>query len=193
MTTAPVSGRRPAVLAALLVAALLATTTRPAAAQTVTAAYAPVCADRACSTVRFGITNGTAGALTFTTLTLLGSTNVFAFAEIGGVTTFQAADSFGPLVGTAAVTGGTSLFVDFLTGAGFPFELAAGDAGYVDVDLAGTPAVREGAFRFAATFTGGGSATGAVSVVPEPGVVALLGTGLAGLAGGAVRRRRARG
>lgn len=191
MAATAVLVRRPAALAAALLATgLFVPAARPAAAQTITTGYAPVCAGRTCSTVRFGIANGTAEALVFNTLTLVGASNVFAFAAVGGVTTFQGADSFGPLAGTATVTGGTSLFVEFLTGAGFPFELASGDAGFVEVDLAGAPALRDGAFRFAATFAGGGSASGTVAVVPEPSAVVLLGVGLAGAAGRVRRHRR---
>lgn len=160
-------------------------------AQTVAVGYAPACASASCGIVRFGVTNTTASLLSLASLRLVAASNAFAF-DATGTPTFQALDSFGPLGGPVTVTGGTQLLADFVNGAGFPFELAAGATGFVDVELAGTPAFATGAFTFTATRVGGGTVSGTVTattVIPEPATVALTAAGLVALAVSARRRR----
>jgi hypothetical protein len=61
--------------------------------------------------------------------------------------------------------------------------------GYVELALTATPAYTNGSFTFSANLASGGTIGGAVSTVPEPTTVALLGGGLA-LVGLVARRRR---
>ena len=192
---------RRATLGALLFGGTLSAVPALAAAQTVSAAYAPFCGPgTGCGSLRFTVTNTGASPLLFETFTFAASGASFAFAEPPGGATYVAVDSFGPdfaLTGFATLSGGgTQLFIDFLDPAGsmFPFELNAGASGYVEVALAGTPAVTGTSFTFAATADElPNGVSGAVSVVPEPATIVLMLSGLAAIAGGTgfSRRRQA--
>ncbi len=191
------SVRHAASAAALMAGALVAPSAAHAQA-TVSASYAPFCGPgTACGSLRFDITNASGGTQLFNTLTLNSSGAPFLFAAMaGGATLYQAADVYGPFGGIGTVSaGGTQLFIDFLGGSGFAFELAAGTSGYVEVPLAGTPAITGSSFTFSATVDGlpnGVAGTvGVVSTVPEPATVALLASGLAVIGAAASRRRRA--
>jgi hypothetical protein len=172
-------------LGAVLLAGSAATA---AGAQAVTVDYAPACAGgSACGTVRFGISNPGAATLTLHTFRLTAAGAATAF-RASGPTTFGARDSFGPMGGPVTVSdAGRTLFIDFLADA-FPFTLTGGASGFVDVDLAGRPALAGTPFSFTATGPAGTFA-GAVVAIPEPATVALTGAGLLALA--AVGRRRA--
>ena len=178
----------PALAAALLGGAAAA------GAQRVTAAYAPSCGPTtSCSLLRFQVENYGTSSLLLNTLTLTGTSAAFRFAPAaGGVALYQAVDAVGPFGGSGTVApGGTPLFINFLGGNGFSFELAPSSFGYVEVALAQVPAVVDGAFTFSAAVNGGAAIAGSVAVIPEPTTVALLGGGLALVGIGARRRRRA--
>jgi hypothetical protein len=174
------------------VAAALLSGAPAAGAQTVGTYYAPSCGPGTpCTLLRFQLTNPGASALLLNSLTLVGSSAPFRFApSAGGVSLYQAVDAVGAFGGSATVApGGAQLFIDFLGGNGFAFELNAGTVGYVEVPLTQTPALGGAAYTFAATLGGGGTVSGSISVIPEPATIVLLGSGLA-LVGLATRRRR---
>jgi hypothetical protein len=163
-----------------------------AGAQVIGAGYAPGCGpSTACSLLRFSIGNYGSSPLVLNTLTLTSTNAAFRFAPLaGGSSLYQAADSFGGFGGSGTVSaGGTQLFIDFLGGSGFAFELNGLSTGYVELALTATPAYTNGSFTFSANLASGGTIGGAVSTVPEPTTVALLGGGLA-LVGLVARRRR---
>ena len=197
--TLPTSRARRATVALSLLVAALAAAPRPGAAQTVSLDYAPGCADAACNTLRFTLTNPGNSALFFNTLGFSTTNAAFAFAPADpgnpAVGSFGAVDAVGPFGGPTTIgAAGRSVFIDFLNDAGFAFQLDAGTSGYVEV--AGPVAALPGsAFAFTAGFDGGGSASGSVrvvpsaAVVPEPATVRLVAGGLVGVA--SLARRRA--
>ncbi len=96
-----------------------------------------------------------------------------------------------PFTGSAPVVG-RSLFVDFLTSPGSPFELVPGGTGWLQVGVrgAGTPGVAVTARDPDGGETGGVLPVPGVptSTVPEPSSALLVAAGAVALAG-AVRRR----
>ena len=188
--------RRVALVTAALVGALTASS-GAAAAQTISATYAPTCAavppGGPCD-VRFGISNTTGGQLDINTLTFISGGAPFLFAPTGGgAALYQAVDVSGEFGGIGTVSaGGTQFFINFLD-TGLPFSLAAGGSGYVELGLTGSPDLATSNFQFSGT-TANGTIAGrvlATSTVPEPATLALLFTGLAVIGGGtAVSRRR---
>lgn len=162
-----------------------------AGAQVIAAGYAPACGPgTTCSTLRFSIGNYGSSSLVLNTLTLTSTNPAFRLAPLaGGTSLFQASDALGGFTGTGTVAaGGARIFIDFLGGSGFAFELAPLSTGFVQMALTTTPAYTNGSFTFSAGLANGGTIDGAVSTVPEPTTVALLGGGLA-LVGLVARRR----
>lgn len=179
------------------VAALLGAASTAGAQLHATAAYAPSCGPGTpCTLVRVTFENAGASSLLFNTLTLGSLRSTFRFAPAaGGTTLYQAVDAIGPFGGSGVVApppGAAQLFIDFLGGNGFAFELAPGTSGYVEVPLVQAPAFTRGPFAFAAALDGGGTVVG--TTTPEPATVALVGGGLAlaGLAGRRSGRRPGR-
>jgi hypothetical protein len=188
--------RRLALATAALVGALGASS-GAAAAQTITATYAPACGPGTpCTLVQFDITNGTGSQLDLATLTFISAGSPFLFAPVGGGSTlYQAVDSFGGFGGIGAVSsGGTQVFINFLD-TSLPFTLLDGGSGFVALELEGTPDLAGSSFRFSGELAGGGTVQGrvlATSTVPEPATIVLMGSGLAALASGTVLSRRRR-
>jgi len=167
-----------------------------AGAQLVTAAYAPSCGPGTpCGSVRFTLTNVSATTMKFDALTLTSAGAPFIFSSAGGaVATYEAVDVSGPFGGVGTLNAArTSFSINFLD-TGLPFELTPGFGGYVELQLAGAPALPalpgSGAFQFTALPTGSNTPiTGAVVTTPEPATFVLLGSGLALVALGRRRRR----
>ena len=183
---------RRTLLPAVATAAALLSGAPAARAQTAGVYYSPGCGPSTlCSLVRFQFANYGASTMLVNSLTMTASSAAFAFApSAGGVALYQAADAIGPFGGSGTVApGGTQLFINFLGGNGFPFELSAGTGGYVEVALAQRSTLSSTAYTFSATVAGSGTVTGSVAVLPEPATIALVGGGLA-LVGLAGRRRR---
>lgn len=188
---------RSALLAAM--AALTLGGARQAAAQTLSAAYAPGCGPgTVCDLVRFALSaSGSPFALNTLTITLA---SPHGFVAAGGTGIYTAEDEIGAFGGfTTVSTGGSRLFINFLdTGdpenPGLPFTIGAFGSGYVEVDATATsgPLVPF-AFNYMGELEGGGTITGSVgvtSVVPEPATVILLSSGMLCLWGSYMRRRR---
>jgi hypothetical protein len=183
---------RRAVVPAVVLAAAFVSGAPTAGAQSISSAYAPSCGPgTACALLRFNIANTTSAAMLFNSLTLTSATGPLRFAPIGGGTAiYQAVDALGPFGGTGTVApGGMQLFINFIGGNGFAFELTPGASGYVEVPLAQVSALTDRGVTFSAALQGGGTFTGTVAVLPEPTTIALVGSGLA-LVGLVGRRRR---
>jgi hypothetical protein len=183
--------RRAAAVAAVALAAA-----RPAAAQTVTARYPVACPAGPCS-VRFDIANTTGAVLQLNSFQLTTGSAAFAFYPLGGagaLAAYRARDVSGDYADFGTLSNANrAVFINFLN-TGLPFELAAGGQGYVELEVAGAPALTAGAYQFAAVRANGVQVTGTVggvAVVPEPATVVLVAGGLAGLAAAARRRRAA--
>jgi hypothetical protein len=183
---------RRALLPAVVAAAALVGGAPTAGAQSISSAYAPGCGPgTVCALLRFNFANTSSSAMLFNSLSLTSATGPLRFAPAaGGVALYQAVDAIGPFGGTGTVTpGGTQLFIDFIGGNGFQFELGPGTSGYVEVPLAQVSALVDRGVTFSAALQGGRTFTGTVAVLPEPATFALVGGGLA-LVGIATRRRR---
>jgi hypothetical protein len=95
---------------------------------------------------------------------------------------YEAEDLFGPFGGIGTVSGGSTLFVDFIGSAGFPMELLSPFPGLLLAEVSGVGAV---SFAWTATEIDGNELAGTVEeavAAPEPGTVLLLALGLSGLA-----------
>ncbi|MDF1503939.1 PEP-CTERM sorting domain-containing protein [Roseisolibacter sp. H3M3-2] len=175
-------------------ALLAAAAALPAGAQAaISVQYEGGCGPSLCGAVQFNITNTGASTLLINTLSLTATSNAFAFSPEGSQLLGFDDDLGDPTFVEGFVSGGTNLFIDFLS-TGLPFELASGSTGYVEVSLAQAPALTGGAFTFTGELPGDQSIRGTVSaasaaVVPEPSTYVLLATGL-GVLGLAARRRR---
>ncbi len=189
-------------VAALAAAVLLAAGT-PGVARAQTSMTVSCAPGVGCSQLRFGLTSTNAIMLNSLTFGISGG-GAWRFLEPAapGIGTYSAVDAVGEFGGFTTVSnGGADLFIDFL-GGGFPFELAAGGNGYVQLE--GTSDDPGGIiFAYSGVLEGGGTISGQAvfgdqppppppppSVVPEPTTVVLLGTGLAAV--GLVARRRRR-
>lgn len=190
---------RRAVAAAALALAAAAPAAAPAAAQTITARYPVSCPAGPCA-VRFDIANTTGALLQFNSLQLASNNSAYAFYPFGGAGTaarYEAVDASGPYDGFGTLSSANrSVFINFLEAGGlnFPFELAAGASGYVQLEVAGAPVLTAGAYQFSAVRPNGSQVSGSVggvAVVPEPATFALVAGGVAVLAAGARRRRAA--
>ncbi|MCL4523741.1 MAG: PEP-CTERM sorting domain-containing protein [Acidobacteria bacterium] len=160
------------------------------------------------------------GTMSFTTGSVIAATATSATFGAGGLVTITSGGNFDVLSGNV-VANGTPLFVGFFTGPttmtqlnsctgtcdpntfNFAYMLSGPVSGNIDpslmslLGLTGNPGANGFMLQFVIGFVGltdplGNLEGGAVSVVvPEPGTLALFGTGLIGVAGFIRRRMKA--
>jgi hypothetical protein len=167
-------------------AIMTATATRAEAQVSVAATCSP--GIPGCSSLRIFL-EATGGGVSIDQLfiKLLSPSWAFTGDVLATVGSYSAEDDIGPFSGfTTLGSGGTTAAIDF-TENGFPFELFDAGTGFFDLTAAGTGDADGLQLEVDGTTSDGGTFV-ATTATPEPGTIALVGTGLAMLVG--VRRRR---